>query len=202
VRRRSQSASVPLQIREGLRYTSIVGSANMKWHVHARAAHRLHDRKRTMTQPRRIADRHRRTRRDHATETAEDYVEAIAEIIDQTGTCRVVDLTRRFDVTHVTVTRIVRRLQKEGYVETEPYRPIQLTGAGRRLARASHRRHEVVYRFLLSIGVPDQVAAIDAEGIEHHVSPVTLKCFKQMTQRLCLSGVGGSGRGSGVVNQS
>jgi DtxR family transcriptional regulator, manganese transport regulator len=137
-----------------------------------------------MTQPRPIADRHRRTRRDHATETAEDYVEAIAEIIDQEGTCRVVDLTKRFDVSHVTVTRIVSRLQKEGYVETEPYRPIELTEQGQRLARASHRRHEVVYQFLLSIGVPEQIAAIEAEGIEHHVSPETLKCFKEMTRKL------------------
>ena len=135
-----------------------------------------------MKEPR-ISDRHRRTRRDHATETAEDYVEAVAEIIEQQGICRVVDLTRRFDVTHVTVTRIVGRLQKEGFVETEPYRPIVLTEEGERLARESHRRHEIVYQFLLSIGVPCRVAAIDAEGIEHHVSPETLKCFRETTKK-------------------
>lgn len=141
-----------------------------------------------MTQPGPISDRHRRTRRDHATETAEDYVEAIAEILDASGTCRVVDLAERFDVTHVTVTRIVSRLQKEGFVETEPYRPIELTESGRRLARKSQQRHEVVYQFLRSIGVPDPIAAIDAEGIEHHVSPETLKCFKEMTKKLTPSG--------------
>jgi DtxR family transcriptional regulator, manganese transport regulator len=137
-----------------------------------------------MTEQPRIADRHRRTRRDHATETAEDYVEAIADIIQEEGNCRVVDLAKRFDVTHVTVTRIVSRLQKEGYVETEPYRPINLTEKGERLARESHRRHEIVYRFLLSIGVPDQVADIDAEGIEHHVSPETLQRFEELASNL------------------
>lgn len=136
-----------------------------------------------MTEHPRIADRHRRTRRDHATETAEDYVEAIADIIEHEGSCRVVDLAKRFDVTHVTVTRIVSRLQKEGYVETEPYRPISLTGKGVRLARESHRRHEIVYRFLLSIGVPDEVADIDAEGIEHHVSPETLQRFEELANQ-------------------
>ncbi|WP_437185502.1 manganese-binding transcriptional regulator MntR [Planctomicrobium sp. SH668] len=130
-----------------------------------------------MTNTRRIAARHRRIRKDHSTETAEDYVEAIAEIMAQNGTCRVVDLTHRFDVTHVTVTRIVSRLKKEGFVDTEPYRPIQLTEKGSRLAGESQRRHDVVYRFLISIGVPENLAAIDAEGIEHHVSPETLERF-------------------------
>ncbi|SFI09941.1 manganese-binding transcriptional regulator MntR [Planctomicrobium piriforme] len=133
-----------------------------------------------MKHARRIAARHRRTRQDHSTETAEDYVEAVAEITSQHGLCRVVDLAERFDVTHVTVTRIVSRLKKEGYVDTEPYRPIQLTEKGTRLAAEASRRHDVVFRFLVAIGVPERTAAIDAEGIEHHVSPETLERFKQL----------------------
>lgn len=135
-----------------------------------------------MKNSRRIAARHRRTRKDHSTETAEDYVEAVAEIHAQQGSCRVVDLAQRFDVSHVTVTRIVSRLKKEGYVDTEPYRPIQLTDQGARLAEESQRRHELVYRFLLAIGVPETIAAIDAEGIEHHVSPETLERFRAIAQ--------------------
>ena len=50
---------------------------------------------------------HRRTRRDHTSETAEDYVEAVADIHATLGSCRVADLARRFAVSHVTVTRIV-----------------------------------------------------------------------------------------------
>lgn len=131
-----------------------------------------------MKNSRPIAARHRRTRKDHSTETAEDYVEAVAEIHAQTGSCRVVDLAERFDVSHVTVTRIVSRLKKEGYLDTEPYRPIQLTVKGAQLAEESRKRHDLVYRFLLAIGVPENVAAIDAEGIEHHVSPETLARFQ------------------------
>ncbi len=73
------------------------------------------------------SDAHRRTRRDHSTETAEDYVEAIAEIMERNGTCRVVDLAKHFGVSHVTVTRIVTRLQDEGLSCTEKYRPIEMT---------------------------------------------------------------------------
>ena len=127
---------------------------------------------------RKRAAAHQRTRDDHARETAEDYVEAVADIIDRDSHCRVRDLAERFGVSHVTVVRTVQRLEREGYVTTAPYRPIELTAKGRRLARDCRERHELVYRFLLSIGVTPQTAAIDAEGIEHHVSRETLARFR------------------------
>jgi DtxR family manganese transport transcriptional regulator len=110
-------------------------------------------------------------------------VEAVADFLELQELCRVTDLARRFAVSHVTVNRIVERLQKEGLLVTEPYQPIKLTPKGRRLAAQCRERHEVVYRFLLSIGVDEATAAIDAEGIEHHVSPMTLKQFKRLTQQ-------------------
>ncbi len=131
-----------------------------------------------------IADRHRRTRRDHASETAEDYVEAVAEIAaSEAGECRVANLAKRFDVSHVTVTKIVARLVREGLVETEPYGPVQLTAAGRRLAAKCRERHETVYAFLVALGVPTDIAAVDAEGIEHHVSPQTLEQFATFVEK-------------------
>ncbi len=120
------------------------------------------------------AKQFRELRRAHATEIAEDYVEAVAEIIARTGECRVRDLAAQFGVTHVTVTRALARLTEEGLVETEPYRPVALTAEGARLAHECRRRHEIVLRFLTFIGVSAEVARIDAEGIEHHVSEETL----------------------------
>lgn len=118
-------------------------------------------------------------RSDHATELAEDYVEAIAEIIDQKETCRAVDLARRFGVSHVTVNKTIGRLVRSGYVETQPYGPVLLTAAGNRLAKNAKARHEVVYQFLLALGVSEKAAEVDSEGIEHHVSQETLKAMKE-----------------------
>ncbi|PHQ82879.1 MAG: transcriptional regulator MntR [Phycisphaera sp.] len=123
---------------------------------------------------------HKRVRHDHSTETAEDYVEAIAEIVDREGTCRVRDLADRFGVSHVTVIRIIRRIEGDGLVVTEPYKPIELTAKGRRLATACSRRHEVVVRFLRAIGISKKTAETDAEGIEHHVSRETLRRFEEI----------------------
>jgi DtxR family manganese transport transcriptional regulator len=117
----------------------------------------------------------RKVRADHALETAQDYVEAVSDIVHRQGTCRVKDLAEHMGVSHVTVTRIIARLLEERYVETEPYRPIRLTAKGERLAAESRRRHEIVFRFLIALGVPEQEAGSEAEGIEHHVGQATLQ---------------------------
>ncbi|MFK7884797.1 MAG: manganese-binding transcriptional regulator MntR [Phycisphaerales bacterium] len=127
-----------------------------------------------------ITAAHKRTRQDHANETAEDYVEAIADIINTREACRVRDLADRFGVSHVTVVRITKRLEAAGYITTEPYRPIELTKIGSLLATQCRERHDIVYRFLITIGLDEQVAAIDSEGIEHHLSPSTLARFKEI----------------------
>lgn len=121
----------------------------------------------------------RQTRFEHASEIAEDYLEAIVDLTTSVGEARVVDLAHRLGVTHVTVNRTLRRLQHAGYVKTEPYRAIFLTQTGRRLAAESKRRHQIVVSFLYSLGIPARVAEMDAEGIEHHVSAETLLAFKR-----------------------
>ena len=120
-------------------------------------------------------NRFAKVRADHARETAQDYVEAVADILYRSGECRVKDLAEHIGVSHVTVSRIITRLQREGLVDTEPYRPIRLTPRGEQLAAISRRRHETVLGFLLALGVPDADARRDAEGIEHHVGVKTLE---------------------------
>ncbi len=129
------------------------------------------------------ADRHELVRAAHAVETAEDYAEAIAAVIASSGECRVVDLARRFGVSHVTVTRTVARLVRDGFASTEPYRPITLTPKGTKLASAARERHEIVVEFLIALGLDRRTAELDAEGIEHHVSPKTLAVFREFAKR-------------------
>lgn len=129
------------------------------------------------------AESFHRSRRDRAGEIAQDYVEAIADLSAALGEARVTDLARRLGVTHVTVNRTLARLQQAGYVNTMPYRAIFLTDAGRTLAAESKQRHEIVVAFLQSLGISKKAAELDAEGIEHHVSPETLAAFKRKLKR-------------------
>ena len=123
-----------------------------------------------------------RIRSDHRNEIAEDYVELIADLIDATGEARAVDLASRLGVTNATVTNAITRLQREGLVRSEPYRAIFLTQDGRDLAEHCRRRHRIVYRFLRSLGIGEETARADAEGIEHHVSEETLAAFDRLLQ--------------------
>ena len=124
----------------------------------------------------------RKVRADHASETAQDYVEAVSDIVHRHGVCRVKHLVEHMGVSHVTVSRIIARLRDEQFVDTAHYRPIRLTAKGERLAAESRRRHEVVHQFLLALGVPESDAGSDAEGIEHHVGSATLQCMEQFLQ--------------------
>jgi len=125
----------------------------------------------------------RRSRRDRAAEITQDYVEAIADLSASLGEARVVDLARQLGVTHVTVNRTLARLQQAGYVNTRPYRAIFLTEPGYKLAEECRRRHKTVVTFLRSLGISEKVAEMDAEGIEHHVSPETLAAFERLLKR-------------------
>ena len=120
-----------------------------------------------------------KARRDHSQETAEDYIEAVSDIVHLHGECRVKHLAAHMGVSHVTVTRIVARLQQENLLNTKPYYPIRLTAKGERLAAKIRHRHQIVVQFLHLLGVQEDTASRDAEGIEHHVSDETLACMQE-----------------------
>lgn len=118
-------------------------------------------------------------RQAHESEIAEDYVELIAELIETVGEARPVDIAERLGVKPPTVTKNISRLKTAGLVRREPYRSIFLTDKGRALAEHCLRRHRIVVAFLRSLGIDKDTAERDAEGIEHHVSNVTLAAFER-----------------------
>ncbi|MDX2289242.1 MAG: manganese-binding transcriptional regulator MntR [Hyphomicrobiaceae bacterium] len=128
---------------------------------------------------RRQAERFKRVRDAHQTEIAEDYVELIADLIEELGEARVVDLAARLGVSSATVNNTVQRLMRDGLVTTKPYRSIFLTPEGQAVAATSRERHQTVRDFLIALGVPAEIAEADAEGIEHHVSAETLEVFRR-----------------------
>jgi DtxR family manganese transport transcriptional regulator len=115
------------------------------------------------------------TREAHARELAEDYVEAIWSFGKK---ARVTELARYFGVSHVTVIKTVGRLESLGLVSTAPYKEVTLTKSGEKLAELANKRHTIVYNFLLKLGIDEETATRDSEGIEHHVSEKTLKAFE------------------------
>ena len=128
------------------------------------------------------ATHYSKTRLDHASEIAEDYVELISQLIRRCGEARTVDIAEHLGVSHVTVTKTISRLQTEGLVRTAPYRSIFLTQQGQDLAKWSEERHALVVEFLVKIGVNPADAEHDAEGAEHHFSTATLDAMRRFVK--------------------
>jgi len=114
----------------------------------------------------------------------EDYVELIADLIEDGQEARQVDIAARLGVSQPTVAKMLTRLAGEGYVERRPYRGVFLTELGRQMALESRKRHKTVEAFLIWLGVSPDTARIDAEGMEHHVSGETLEAFRKMMNRI------------------
>lgn len=129
------------------------------------------------------ADGYQAVREAHRSEIVEDYVELIADLIQETGEARPVDIATRMGVTQPTVSKNLARLKREGFITHERYRSVFLTDEGRELAESCRHRHQIVLDFLIALGLDPEIAEQDAEGIEHHVSEQTLRLFEAFTAR-------------------
>ncbi len=116
--------------------------------------------------------------------TVEDYLERILELINVKGYARVVDIAAALKISQASVSNMVQRLDGEGLLKYEKYRGLVLTTAGETLARNIARRHELLTDFLTLLGLDDRVIYHDVEGMEHHISPSTLRAIAALTAQL------------------
>jgi Mn-dependent DtxR family transcriptional regulator len=105
----------------------------------------------------------------------EDYLEVIYELIRQKGYATAVDISESLSVSSPSVTKMLKRLDENKYLRYEKYRGISLTGEGIAVAENIHQKHGLLAEFLKMIGVDENIANVDAEGIEHHIHAETLK---------------------------
>jgi len=129
--------------------------------------------------------RNKKTFQTAGTSTAvEDYLERILELINSKGYARVIDIAAALKISQASVTNMVQRLDTEGLLKYEKYRGLILTAAGKKLARRIAQRHKLLTEFLRLLGVEDRVIDQDVEGMEHHISPSTLRAIGALTQQL------------------
>lgn len=114
----------------------------------------------------------------------EDYLEAIYHLIQDKGYASTIDLSEKLSVKPPTVSAMVARLAKGGYLEHEPYRGMRLTKKGEAVAVSVVARHSIIFEFLSLIGVDEVTAYQDAEGIEHHVQPKTVRSIGSLVGQL------------------
>ena len=114
----------------------------------------------------------------------EDYLERILELINCKGYARVVDIAAALKISQASVTNMVQRLDADGLLKYEKYRGLILTTAGKTLASKIAHRHQLLTDFLKLLGLDDRVIYHDVEGMEHHISPSTLRAIEALTAQL------------------
>jgi Mn-dependent DtxR family transcriptional regulator len=114
----------------------------------------------------------------------EDYLERILELINSKGYARVVDIAIGLKISQASVTNMVQRLDADGLLKYEKYRGLVLTAAGETLARNITRRHQLLTDFLTLLRLDKHVIHHDVEGMEHHISPPTLRAIEALTAQL------------------
>lgn len=123
-------------------------------------------------------------KKDERTDRMEDYLEVIYELVEEKGYATTVDISTYLNVSSPSVTKMVQRLDESGYLNYEKYRGIKLTSEGIRVARNIRNRHGLLAEFFKIIGVDEEIANNDAEGIEHHLHPQTIKKLEEFVRDL------------------
>lgn len=118
------------------------------------------------------------------TPSMEDHIEQIYILIENKGYARVSDIAEALSVLPSSVTKMVQKLDKDGYLVYEKYRGLTLTPKGVKLGKRLVQRHELLEQFLRLIGVEESLIYGDVEGIEHHLSWNSIDRIADLVQLL------------------
>jgi Mn-dependent DtxR family transcriptional regulator len=113
-------------------------------------------------------------------DSTEDYLERIAELVDHKGYARVSDVAEELNLTASTVSNMVRRLADRGFLDYEKYRGFNLTAMGRAVAARIKARHETLTELFGLLGLDPATAEQEVEDIEHHLRPQTLELLAKL----------------------
>jgi DtxR family Mn-dependent transcriptional regulator len=116
-------------------------------------------------------------------EEIEDYLKTIYNLSSEKGYARIKDIASQLKVKPPSVSQMIRKLAKLGYVEYERYGGVKLTQKGKNTAREIKKRHGMISKFLKSIGVPTKIADDDACKIEHHLHPKTMRQLVEFVKK-------------------
>ena len=103
-------------------------------------------------------------------ESSEDYLEQILMLLEQKGHARSTDIAIGLNVTRPSVSVAMKKLRENKYITMAEDGLISLTDKGYAIARRIYDRHKTLTRYLVQLGVPEEIAREDACKIEHDLS--------------------------------
>ncbi len=114
----------------------------------------------------------------HTSESAENYLETILILGRSHPVVRSVDIAEEMGFKKSSVSVAMKHLRENGHITVTKEGFIYLTDSGREIAEMIYERHELLTKWLVSLGVDERVAAEDACKIEHDVSKESFEAIK------------------------
>ena len=111
-------------------------------------------------------------------ESGEMYLETIYLLTKEKPHVRAIDISEYMGFSKPSVSRAIGLLRNGGYITVDADGHITLTDAGCEISSKIYRRHRVLTRLLMHIGVAEDVAAEEACKLEHAISDSTLDKLK------------------------
>ncbi|MGB9743786.1 MAG: DtxR family transcriptional regulator [Desulfurella sp.] len=121
----------------------------------------------------------------YLSETQEDYLLDILEHTTKSTVARIKDIAKTRNVSLPTVVSAIKTLAEKNIINHEKYGYITLTDYGIELAKNLLERKKNILRFLtFTLGIPEDIAIIDAHKLEHDLSKQTYEQFIKLTDFL------------------
>ena len=112
-------------------------------------------------------------------ESAENYLETILILEKRLEYVRAIDIVNEMNFSKPSVSIAMSKLRENGLVQVDNNGHISLLEPGREIAEKIYERHTVISKWLISRGVPEDIALEDACKIEHVISEEAFEVFKK-----------------------
>ena len=112
-------------------------------------------------------------------ESAENYLETILVLSEQLPVVRSIDIANEMNFKKSSISVAMKNLRTNGYIKVNDTGFITLTETGKEIAERIYERHEFFRKWLIALGVDEQIASEDACRMEHYMSPDSFKAIKE-----------------------
>jgi len=119
-------------------------------------------------------------------ESAENYLETIYILSKRKGSVRSIDIAAELEYSKPSVSVAMKNLRENGYIEVDSDDFIKLTEKGKEIATRMYERHTLLSKWLVHLGVDEEIAVEDACRIEHVLS---FESFEAIKKHICEQGL-------------
>ena len=112
-------------------------------------------------------------------ESGEMYLESIYVLTRNNKNVRSIDVVEYMGFSKPSVSRAIGLLKNGGYVTVDKDGFLSLTEIGLEVSEKIYERHDIISKFLISLGVSEEAASNDACKIEHVISDESFEAIKK-----------------------